>query len=209
MKAHATRTSFALIALAMVVSACSKSTPTQIIVEVGGDAGFAEVAVEVEGEERARTSLPTNDGEDLPLTLTLVHGGGGLGPIAVSAVGYSAAGAATARDCSLVSFRRGAITEVELSVVDGVMNACDAEPKIDGGVLPDAGPSCDPVACAATDASAVCVDGRCVIQSCPSHRADCNPDVPGCETSTRTDPLNCGACGNVCPMGARCRGGGC
>jgi hypothetical protein len=208
MKARAIRTSFALVALAMMASGC-KTTPTQILVTVDGDRVFAEVAVEVEGEERARTSLPTNDGADLPLTLTLVHGGGGLGPIAVSAVGYSAAGAVTARDCALVSFRRGAITEAELSVVDGVMNACEAEPDIDGGVLPDAGPSCDPVACAATAPSAICMDGRCVIQSCPPHRADCAPEVPGCETSTKTDPLNCGTCGHVCPMGTVCRGGSC
>jgi hypothetical protein len=196
-----------LLGLALI--ACDPSTPTQIVATVRGDTGFVEVAVEVDGVEEARTALPTDAGDDLPLTLTLVHGGGGLGPIAVAAVAYSAGGEVVAKDCEPATFRRGAIVEVELTLRAGEIDDCNGEPEMDGGITADGGASCDPVAFAATDPSAICVDDRCVIQSCGNNRADCDPDVAGCETNTKNDPLNCGDCGIVCPSGSSCRGGHC
>jgi len=51
-------------------------------------------------------------------------------------------------------------------------------------------------------ATAACRDGRCSIECAPG-RADCDADVTnGCETSTDTDPNNCGGCGIQCDIAA-------
>ena len=50
------------------------------------------------------------------------------------------------------------------------------------------------------NATPACAAGRCAIGACDSGFADCNGQfADGCETNTRRDPRNCGACGNVCP----------
>lgn len=56
-----------------------------------------------------------------------------------------------------------------------------------------------------------CSDGTCRITSCSEGRqADCNGIVAdGCEAHLRTDEKNCGACGQACARGQRCRGGMC
>lgn len=55
----------------------------------------------------------------------------------------------------------------------------------------------------------VCSEGQCRLACDPFH-ADCNGVASdGCETSTKSDPLNCGACGNACGDGVICWKGAC
>src|SRR6266568_1558504 len=56
------------------------------------------------------------------------------------------------------------------------------------------------VACAASPGfAASCVNGACASPVCPAGKADCDGNTAnGCETSTTTDPYNCGGCGVVC-----------
>lgn len=72
--------------------------------------------------------------------------------------------------------------------------------------------SCD-TACLSTSSLTpwtwVCSEGQCRLACEPSH-ADCNGlESDGCETSVRSDPANCGACGNVCADGVVCWRGAC
>jgi hypothetical protein len=56
-------------------------------------------------------------------------------------------------------------------------------------------------ACGVACASGACSAGVCQAASlCSPGFADCNHDpADGCEVNLGTDPLNCTACGNVCP----------
>ena len=54
-----------------------------------------------------------------------------------------------------------------------------------------------------------CAGGSCVVAACNAGFSDCDNDaMTGCETATRSDPTNCGACGTVCP-GYLCAAGAC
>jgi hypothetical protein len=54
-------------------------------------------------------------------------------------------------------------------------------------------------ACNTTNANVACNAGVCAITSCKKGFADCNNDPSdGCETNTKTDTDNCGACDTVC-----------
>lgn len=56
-------------------------------------------------------------------------------------------------------------------------------------------------ACNFPNANAMCTDMGCRIGSCTMGFADCNMrNADGCETDTRTDLVNCGACGNRCAI---------
>jgi hypothetical protein len=63
---------------------------------------------------------------------------------------------------------------------------------------------------AANVTAASCSTGRCIITQCAPGWADCD-GVPanGCERNIATDSLNCGACGNKCPVGTTCSDGKC
>ena len=57
-----------------------------------------------------------------------------------------------------------------------------------------------------------CMNRTCLGGPCGNECgwADCNMNpADGCETHIDTDTNNCGACGNVCPMGQRCVAGKC
>ncbi len=56
--------------------------------------------------------------------------------------------------------------------------------------------------CNAANAVNVCRSKQCAIEACTAGRGDCDGMIAnGCETSTLSDPNNCGACGNVCGAG--------
>jgi hypothetical protein len=65
-------------------------------------------------------------------------------------------------------------------------------------------------ACVLPSAVPGCFGGRCVVQSCPSQRADCDGmSVNGCETDITTSAAHCGGCGRPCPSNAVCMNGVC
>ncbi len=54
-------------------------------------------------------------------------------------------------------------------------------------------------ACSLQNATALCANGTCVVDTCDAGWGDCdNQDPNGCETDTTSDPQNCGSCGNRC-----------
>jgi hypothetical protein len=62
---------------------------------------------------------------------------------------------------------------------------------------------------ASKNGSYVCSDGVCQL-ACALLSADCNNNkADGCETSTVSDPQNCGFCGNTCKDGEICWLGAC
>ncbi|MEZ4407046.1 MAG: hypothetical protein R3A52_11285 [Polyangiales bacterium] len=67
--------------------------------------------------------------------------------------------------------------------------------------------------CAVSNGTPACAAGACAVATCATGYADCDGDAGnGCETDTRTNAANCGACGNVCRFdgaGARCAAGVC
>ncbi len=68
--------------------------------------------------------------------------------------------------------------------------------------------------CAPPNATGKCVDGACAIDMCQPGYQDCNAmPADGCESTSATDPMNCGACGKACAPAANatpaCAGGTC
>jgi hypothetical protein len=58
-------------------------------------------------------------------------------------------------------------------------------------------------ACNPPNGAPACILGRCGVATCAAPWGDCNADsTDGCETDTRGDVRNCGACGNTCPVRA-------
>ncbi|MFO0602792.1 MAG: MXAN_6577-like cysteine-rich protein [Polyangiales bacterium] len=65
-------------------------------------------------------------------------------------------------------------------------------------------------ACALPHATPTCAGGACAVRTCEGGFADCDgAPGDGCEVDTRTDNVNCGACGNACPAGQVCSNGAC
>lgn len=59
------------------------------------------------------------------------------------------------------------------------------------------------------NATALCAGGKCEY-ACAELTADCNTSpTDGCETSTASDPKNCGSCGVTCKEGELCWRGAC
>ena len=65
--------------------------------------------------------------------------------------------------------------------------------------------------CAIPGAEATCVAGQCVFEKCIANRADCDPALPGCETTVRTFH-DCRRCGDSCDAAhatGTCEAAGC
>jgi hypothetical protein len=66
------------------------------------------------------------------------------------------------------------------------------------------------VVCTAANAVSACTAGACTIAACNAGFANCDGNaVNGCETNTRIDRANCGACGRACNAGQSCSAGSC
>ena len=78
--------------LAAALLACGEEPLTQIVVVVDSDwDGFERVELEITGFEREEILVEAGDlrgGKPLPRRVALVHDGGPLGPIGVTARGY-------------------------------------------------------------------------------------------------------------------------
>ncbi|HMA93653.1 MAG TPA: hypothetical protein VKP30_13270 [Polyangiaceae bacterium] len=67
---------------------------------------------------------------------------------------------------------------------------------------------CSP--CLAPGAKMICdLNGACVVGGCEKEFADCDPDLPGCETHYLEDPKHCGRCNNPCTEQQACSNGFC
>jgi hypothetical protein len=67
------------------------------------------------------------------------------------------------------------------------------------------GAMCLPCAVQVQHATTLCTpDFKCAIAACDTGWIDCNPIgvTGGCSTNINTDPRNCGACANLCRLGA-------
>jgi hypothetical protein len=68
--------------------------------------------------------------------------------------------------------------------------------------------SCGNVCTTVPHGSTSCTSGACAL-ACAAGWGNCNGVwADGCELDVTSDPLNCGVCGNACPIGP-CAGGGC
>lgn len=99
------------------------------------------------------------------------------------------------------------VTDLGLQVIcrDTDGDGCEVHVASDTANCGDCGSSCY-----FPQATSACVGGACRISSCQSGWANCNVDTSdGCETSSGTDPANCGDCGITCATGELCVDGLC
>lgn len=73
-------------------------------------------------------------------------------------------------------------------------NGCETSTDTDLNHCGACGAACDP----ANATEAHCEFGVCQIDECKSGFADCDPEVPGCESSLSSDPDHCGSCETDC-----------
>ncbi len=75
-------------------------------------------------------------------------------------------------------------------------NGCETDTRADNANCGLCGRTC-----ALRNATSACATSACTIGMCNTGFGDCDGDVStGCETSTQSNPLHCGRCGNVCNL---------
>ena len=216
-----------LIALTVALAGCSDPV-TEIVLEVDSDLTVpAEldrlgIAVWAPGEPssaepRLAEADLTEDG--LPRTLTLVHGGGPLGPFAVRITGYDGTDDVVERELALTfeqdeSLRlRVMLSEACADAACGVGSTC-----ADGSCRPVEVRPCEYEGRSCQDGGVVDAGG---VDACFPTEEACNGDDDDCDGDVDedfdldTDPLHCGRCERTCPSegtnvrGGRCESGSC
>jgi len=75
-----------------------------------------------------------------------------------------------------------------------IKNGCETNFKTDATACGGCG-----MPCLLPHAEPNCLGGKCGVSKCTAPYEDCDGDPSnGCETNTRTDPVNCGGCGKAC-----------
>ena len=94
-------------------------------------------------------------------------------------------------------FCQVAACEVGYGDCDGVeANGCEVNLQTDEANCGLCGQVCAPA-----NASGLCIEGTCLIESCIGDWEDCDGDrLTGCEANLSSSLANCGACGDVCDL---------
>ncbi|MBI3785887.1 MAG: DUF1566 domain-containing protein [Deltaproteobacteria bacterium] len=135
-------------------------------------------------------------------TSTNVNNCGSCGNVCSAAHGTSSC---IVGGCHVASCNAG-FGDCNNNASDGCETATNSDPNNCG--------SCANV-CSTANGTSSCIFGGCHVASCNAGFGDCNNDpADGCETSTTTNPFNCGGCGNNCTAlanvsAAACAGGTC
>ena len=91
------------------------------------------------------------------------------------------------------------------SVHPGATEVCNGRDDDCDGTIDGASATtwCNAASRALPHATAACTAGSCSVASCSAGYDDCDSgDANGCEASLNSDDANCGACRNVCALGA-------
>ncbi len=216
----------ALLALA----GCSAEV-TEIVLEVDSDlsvpTALDRVRIEVarpEAMEQLAEADLTAPGGALPRTLTLVHRGGALGPIAVRVAGLKAGAEVVSRRLD-VSFEQGRSLRLRVFLGDACTERdCPADLTCEAGACrPVAVASCEYVGRECGDAGVPDADSSDAgaADACVTRTEECNGADDDCDGRVDedfdlgTDPDNCGVCGRSCAAvadhatGSECAAGAC
>lgn len=193
---------------------------TQIMVVAGTDIERLDtVQYTVVGPDGAREQRVARFADGSPTTLALVHRGGALGPVTVTATGYNGETALPVTRSAVVDFLPGEIFVLRLDLVRSCLNSpcpetctprgCESPnvpetepwsgmaPDLDGSVERDAGLDA-PIPDGGPDTG--CVPS---VESCNGADDDCDGDVDE-DFELHSDPAHCGGCGQACDGSETC-----
>lgn len=194
------RNGLALAILAGLAAGCSASR-TEVIIVTDSDLAVPGeldevivVATSPEGRtQMARAGLGMGN-LPLPRTLTLAHETGALGPFRVVASGRRGGAVVVTREAEF-TFQRGRSLRLDIELLAAcVTTTCGADET-----------------CARGGCRDVTVTGSELLEWTGSVNGDGGDGGAGCG-DTRSDPRNCGSCGNVCRVEngtAGCASGSC
>ncbi len=206
-----------LAAMAALLGSCGGEL-TEILVVVDSDLAVPSaldgLRVEVSGAEAMTAEGSLRAGASgLPRTVGVVHRGGSLGPLTIRAVG-TLGGVDVVSARAVTSFLRGRTLVLPLFLSRACASvSCGNDETCSGGACVSA--AVDPEALEEWNGSVGRLDGG---TPCEPVSERCNGADDDCDGMTDegfdldTDPLNCGACFNVCSTNnatPACAGGVC